>query len=157
MPIISNNDANTLNSPSFLQVTGDMIAFYERGSGAAPGDSGGPAVLYNNGKPIVIGVSSWGLSPKDQRPTIYTNIRNYSNWIRNNSGVGFLIFEIAGSPQVCSSSETYTIPNLPVGSTVTWSILPTTGIASLTTSGNTATLTKTGNEISNGNGVMDKK
>ena len=52
-------------------------------------------------------------------------------------------FFINGSIQLCLQ-ENYTIPNLPAGATVTWSILPTTGRATLTTFGNTATLTKTG-------------
>ncbi|MBK0383656.1 T9SS type A sorting domain-containing protein [Pedobacter sp. SD-b] len=52
---------------------------------------------------------------------------------------------IQGFPQICNASETYTVPGLPAGVTVNWSISPTSGVASLSTSGNTATLTKTGN------------
>jgi hypothetical protein len=52
---------------------------------------------------------------------------------------------ISGSTQLCDISQNYNISNLPTGATVTWSILPATGRATLTTSGNTATLTKTGN------------
>lgn len=51
--------------------------------------------------------------------------------------------QISGPVQFCTS-ESYSISNKPAGSSVSWSILPTTGIANLTTSGNIATLTKTG-------------
>jgi hypothetical protein len=53
-------------------------------------------------------------------------------------------YKIQGQAQICNTPETYTIPNLPTGTTLTWSIIPTSGVASLSTSGNTATLTKTG-------------
>lgn len=52
--------------------------------------------------------------------------------------------EIQGLPQFCTA-ETYTIQNLPVGATVNWSINPSSGVANISVSGNTATLTKTGN------------
>ncbi len=51
---------------------------------------------------------------------------------------------IQGPTQFCTP-QNYQIDNLPTGSTVSWSISPSSGIASLSTSGNTATLTKTGN------------
>lgn len=119
IPIISNTDANFLNASS-QNVTSNMIAFYQIGSGAAPGDSGGPAVVNANGKPILIGASSWGLTPKDQKPTIYTRIKNYANWIQNTSGIAFFPSSIQGPAQFCNTA-TYTIPNLPVGATVVWS------------------------------------
>ncbi len=50
---------------------------------------------------------------------------------------------ISGAYEICGS-ETYTIPNLPVGSVVNWSVAPA-GVLSFTTSGNTATFTKIGN------------
>ncbi len=55
-----------------------------------------------------------------------------------------LSFAIQGPPQFCTT-QNYQIDNLPTGSTVSWSISPTSGVASLSTSGNVATLTKTGN------------
>lgn len=119
MPIISNSDANNLNGSSF-SLSSNMIAFYQVGSGAAPGDSGGPAVINVNGKPILIGASSWGLSPKDQKPTIYTRIKNYADWIKNTSGINLFTPVITGPDQFCTSA-TYSIPNIPIGTTVTWS------------------------------------
>ena len=63
-----------------------MLAFYQTNTGAGRGDSGGPAVLSKNGNKINVGASSWGYYPKDQLPTIYTNIRNYSAWIQTTTG-----------------------------------------------------------------------
>ncbi|QEK52744.1 trypsin-like serine protease [Pedobacter aquae] len=118
MPIISNIDANNLNGSS-INVTSNMLAFYQSGSGAAPGDSGGPAIINVNNKPILIGASSWGLLPKDQKPTIYTRIKNYANWINLNTGVNFSHYSVSGPSQFCTTT-TYQIPNLPSGATVTW-------------------------------------
>ncbi len=50
---------------------------------------------------------------------------------------------ISGSDQICSSGTyTYSIPGLPSGTNVTWSVSPTNGV-NITTSNNTATLTST--------------
>lgn len=147
MPIISNTNANNLNwvtNPSTPSLTANMIAYYQSGSGVAPGDSGGPATITVNGKPILMGASSWGLTPKDQKPTIYTKIKNYADWVKNNTGVSFFNSEIQGPSNFCGS-QSYSIGNLPAGTTVTWSASPS-GIVSLSPSGSSVTLTK----ISNG-------
>lgn len=49
---------------------------------------------------------------------------------------------ISGPYEICGSA-TYTIPNLPAGSVVNWSVAPA-GVLSYTASGNTATFTKVG-------------
>jgi hypothetical protein len=51
---------------------------------------------------------------------------------------------ISGADYFCSGSSTYSIPELPQGSTVTYSIDPSSGVASLSQSNNQAALTKTG-------------
>jgi hypothetical protein len=48
---------------------------------------------------------------------------------------------IVGLSHICTFRD-YNIQGLPTGATITWSIIPTSGVASLSTSGNTATLTK---------------
>ncbi|RWU07373.1 T9SS type A sorting domain-containing protein [Pedobacter chitinilyticus] len=72
-----------------------------------------------------------------------------ANWILQWQDAGFdcakicsSTLSIAGPYEICGS-ETYTIPNLPAGSVVTWSVAPT-GVLSYTASGNTATFTKVG-------------
>ncbi len=91
MPLISQSSAMATNisyNASYTNnISNNMIAFYDPGTGAGPGDSGGPAVLDNNGNLINLGASSWGYWPKDQVPTVYANIRNYAGWINGISGV----------------------------------------------------------------------
>lgn len=57
---------------------------------------------------------------------------------------GYSNLSITGEPQICNTPETYSIANLPSGATVTWSIAPL-GVATFTTSGNSATFTKINN------------
>ncbi len=91
MPIISQTNAMALNqaynSNYTANISNNMLPLYNIGTGAGPGDSGGPAVIDNNGYNINIGASSWGYWPKDQLPTIYTNVRNYATWIQNTTGL----------------------------------------------------------------------
>ncbi|MDA9554939.1 T9SS type A sorting domain-containing protein [Pelobium sp.] len=51
---------------------------------------------------------------------------------------------IQGPAELCTSAS-YTISNLPTGTTLNWSLNPSSGVASLSTSGNTAILIPTGN------------
>ena len=46
------------------------------------GDSGGP-VVFTNGKPVVVGIVSWGLKActGDKQPGVYTRVAAYSSWI----------------------------------------------------------------------------
>ena len=46
------------------------------------GDSGGP-VVFTNGKPVVVGIVSWGLNActSDGQPGVYTRVAAYSQWI----------------------------------------------------------------------------
>jgi hypothetical protein len=95
MPLTTQSNAmflNTSYNPGFTaNVSANMLPFYNPGSGAAPGDSGGPAVIDKNGNKINLGASSWGYYPKDQLPTIYTNIRNYATWIEGITGFSFSV------------------------------------------------------------------
>lgn len=93
LPIISNADANTMmTDPSnncrpngTNPVDNTMVSLYQKGIAAGPGDSGGPAVIAGpNGIPILIGASSWGGCPRGDFPTIYANIRDFSDFISNN-------------------------------------------------------------------------
>jgi len=61
------------------------VSLYQQGIAAGPGDSGGPAVIEGpNGIPILIGASSWGGCPRDEFPTIYANLRDFSDFVGNN-------------------------------------------------------------------------
>ncbi len=93
LPIISNQDAAALFTspgnncpPSWSPpLNNTMIAFFEEGIAAGPGDSGGPAVITRpDGTRVLIGASSWGGCPRDDFPTVYANIRELSDFIQNN-------------------------------------------------------------------------
>lgn len=90
IPFVTNATAMALNvaynSGYTANISSNMIAFYNSGTGAGPGDSGGPAVIDKNGNKINLGASSWGYWPKDQLPTVYTNVRNYASWIQSITG-----------------------------------------------------------------------
>lgn len=90
IPMISRANAMTINqnhnSSYTLNISGNMLPFSNPGTGAGPGDSGGPAIISKNGNQINLGASSWGYWPKDVLPTVYTNIRNYQTWIENTTG-----------------------------------------------------------------------
>ena len=107
MPIIGNNLANNLNTGNGI-VNNNMFAMRLANSGVAPGDSGGPSTILDSGQRYLIGCSSWGEFPKDQKPTIYTRLFNYSGWIDN-----FVPFpHITGSTSMlCNSNRTYTLQN----------------------------------------------
>lgn len=81
---------------------------------------------------------------------VWSDDRTYSatdhRWIVYVSKVTstLLNLTISGSSTLCTTSQNYSISNLPTGATVVWSITPSTG-ATLTQSNNIATLTKTGN------------
>lgn len=90
IPFVTNATAMAINAAynaAYTQnISSNMISFYNSGTGAGPGDSGGPAVINKNGNKINLGASSWGYWPKDQLPTVYTNIRNYAPWIQSITG-----------------------------------------------------------------------
>jgi secreted trypsin-like serine protease len=85
MPLIDRGTAEALNLAANVNyttpITDNMLAFHQIGLSVGFGDSGGPAVITKNGNKIAIGIASWSGHPQDQLPSIYTNIRNYANWI----------------------------------------------------------------------------
>lgn len=55
-------------------------------SGSCSGDSGGPTLIYTNGKYSLVGVTSFGFSPFINNcggTTFYTSIYDFQNWIRS--------------------------------------------------------------------------
>ncbi|MGB6119236.1 MAG: serine protease [Mesorhizobium sp.] len=78
-------------------LTGNMICAGEQDGArdACQGDSGGPLFTEQNGKPVQVGIVSWGEGPLDaEMPCghvnaygIYTRVANYTDWIAANSGV----------------------------------------------------------------------
>lgn len=116
LPIISKTQANNLNTGN-ISVTNNMIPLYESGGGVAPGDSGGPLSVMKNGTRYLIGCSSWGEYPKDDKPTIYTDLYDYRNWI---AGIVPLP-SLTGNKTICRTSNTIFTLNNGNANSVVWS------------------------------------
>ncbi|RKS53162.1 putative secreted protein (Por secretion system target) [Gillisia mitskevichiae] len=128
MPIISNTQANSINTGS-TPVNNNMIALYQPDSGVSRGDSGGPLSLVSNGIRYLIGCSSWGEFPKAEKPTIYTKLFNYISWINSNVPLP----DITGASLVCNSSNSvFTLQNAP--NHMSWTTSNNLEIISFTTS-----------------------
>ncbi len=142
MPIISSSSANSQNTGS-VQVTYNMIALRLANAGVAPGDSGGPATVLKSGQRFLIGCSSWGEAPKDNKPTIYTRLYNYRNWIDN-----FVAFPyISGNSLLCNTNTSYTLHN--GTGNITWSSSSNIQVVS---GSNSQVTVKASSSTSSGNG-----
>lgn len=159
IPVISNSEANqrnSQNSNNYLTVNENMIALFEQGKGAAPGDSGGPMVVWNNQIPILVGASSWGYWPKDQYPTVYTKVPNYADWIRNTTKIPFGYTEIpsiSGLTQICYSGRTFTLSNMPANSTVYWT--KSSNLTEVSGQGTNSFTVRANSIATNGSGWID--
>jgi trypsin len=133
IPIIPNAAADQLNvqNPDFYTsyngalVTNNMFAAYQNGQGHAFYDSGGPVTVINpqTGKPILAGVVSWGIKPAGQYPSVQTKVRNFGEWINQTSGVPYYYGWVKGADAFCGTA-TYSLENLPINTTVQWSVSP---------------------------------
>jgi len=101
--IISLHEADSLNallSNDPIPLFEGKIAFYDtllanqNASGA--GDSGGPAVLYQNDQNLQIGITSYKekFSNHNITPSIYTRVSYYYDWIKEKTGLEDLANEI---------------------------------------------------------------
>ena len=65
-----------------------QLCTYEKDKGACSGDSGGPLIIFNNGEPQVVGVTSWGIqkngkscsSPGEPRLNVWAKPAHYPAW-----------------------------------------------------------------------------
>lgn len=64
-------------------ITSNMFCAGETGRDSCQGDSGG-AVVYRN---YQIGIVSWGDGCGRLLPGVYTNVKNFHDWIVAESGV----------------------------------------------------------------------
>ncbi|XP_026463142.1 lectizyme-like [Ctenocephalides felis] len=57
------------------------------GVSACSGDSGGPLVQYNGNEATLLGIVSWGYIPCGSlnRPSVYTRVSGYLDWIKENT------------------------------------------------------------------------
>jgi len=79
-PVFSSSDEASENG----QVTDNMICagWKEGGVDACSGDTGGPLVCVEDGKPVVTGIVSWGFKCGIPNfPSLYTDVSRYTDWI----------------------------------------------------------------------------
>merc|ERR1711964_25812 len=52
------------------------------------GDSGGPLTFTpaGQGKPVLVGITSWGIGCATQQPGVYTKVTHYLDWIAKQTG-----------------------------------------------------------------------
>lgn len=91
IPIVSNKEASDAYGKYDAKITDNMIAagYPEGKKDACQGDSGGPLVTVdNNGKLILIGVTSWGIGcARPELPGLYARLSLLGNWVRNTVGL----------------------------------------------------------------------
>ncbi|XP_066942679.1 transmembrane protease serine 9-like [Macrobrachium rosenbergii] len=77
VPIITNEDCNTSYDGS---ITSNMICagYPSGGKDACQGDSGGPLVVEDNGKWVLVGITSWGNGcARPNYPGVYARVTQY--------------------------------------------------------------------------------
>merc|ERR1711962_1258223 len=87
VPAITNDQCNEAYNGD---ITNAMICAGYPGVGgkdACQGDSGGPFVCNDNGKAVIAGVVSWGIScALDTHPGVYARTTHVLDWIKENMG-----------------------------------------------------------------------
>lgn len=86
VPVISNRQCGS--APGY-DVTNNMICAGVRSGGrdSCQGDSGGPLFLAVGGRPVQVGVVSWGIGcARPNAPGVYTRVGNYLSWLSTTSG-----------------------------------------------------------------------
>lgn len=108
------------------------------------GDSGGPLTTFTpTGERILIGVVN-GWDDCNVGAKGYARVSTFANWIYTNSGVGSdRLYGNYGLNYFCGST-TYNIVEPSTGSTVNWSVSSSSNATLSSTSGNSITITRTG-------------
>lgn len=108
------------------------------------GDSGGPLTIFTStGERVLIGVvNGWGDCNVGAKG--YARVSTFANWIYTNSGVGSdRLYGNYGLNYFCGST-TYNIVEPSTGTSVNWSVSNAANATLSSTSGNSITLTRTG-------------
>ncbi|XP_018407063.1 PREDICTED: trypsin-1-like [Cyphomyrmex costatus] len=75
-----------LGSPSPVDETNICTSPGKRPLSACSGDSGGPLISIDGGKPVIQGIVSWGVVPcgKPNAPSVYVKVSHFISWIEQN-------------------------------------------------------------------------
>ncbi|KAJ8687215.1 hypothetical protein QAD02_023009 [Eretmocerus hayati] len=86
VPVISMNKCRETWHVDFTHVC--TLSLY--GEDVCQGDSGGPLVVMENGRPLQIGVVSYGdAGCPSSRPSVFTRVSAYLPWIKNVTGIDY--------------------------------------------------------------------
>ncbi|XP_055378938.1 uncharacterized protein LOC129610397 [Condylostylus longicornis] len=89
LPIIS--QASCLSNYPFLLQPSNICTSGANGKSTCTGDSGGPLTVEEDGKKILIGITSFGsvFGCEKGFPGVYTRITSYLDWISDITGIGY--------------------------------------------------------------------
>lgn len=85
LPLISDSVcAKTNNERYFKPEVMFCAGWLEGGKDACTGDSGGPLICAENDRPVLRGITSWGLGCAEANaPGVYTRVEKYLDWIED--------------------------------------------------------------------------
>jgi len=109
VPIVSNADCSQAYPNG---ITSNMVCagVPEGGVDSCQGDSGGPLVIFNNATSRweLAGIVSWGYGcALPGQPGVYTRVSSFSEWITQETGVGYPNFRLVVAPaqaDVCAGT-----------------------------------------------------
>lgn len=84
LPLISDAVCKTTDNERYFKPDSMFCAGWLEGErDACTGDSGGPLICAENGKPVLRGITSWGLGcAQANAPGVYTRVEAYVDWIQ---------------------------------------------------------------------------
>lgn len=113
VPILANADCSRAYPDG---ITGNMVCagVPQGGRDSCQGDSGGPLVIFNDqtSRWELAGIVSWGYGcALPGLPGVYTRVSSFTEWITQESGVGYPNFRLAVAPaaaDVCAGTTVRT-------------------------------------------------
>ena len=70
------------------RITAGMVCAFSQGTDSCSGDSGGPLWIEQpSGRPLLVGVVSWGIGCARSSPGIYARVSHFRTWIAKHIGM----------------------------------------------------------------------